>query len=495
MSISAYLRAWACLAVLIAASSSILAVQTACAATVTAGPDVQSSIDAASPGDTVLVGPGSFGPLTIRKSMTLIGNGSLVRTSGTNACISVEASGVTVSGFQVRDGLYGIRLNNATGCTIENNTVIGCKQPGIALLFSDNNVIRNNNASFNGLGGEGWYGIYLSNSNGNLIEDNVANNNGAYGINLFPSCNNNTIRRNVLQRNMYGLYMFTSCAYNRILENDMSYNTASGLDLRFNCHHNIMKNNSMVGNVVAGVSYLDCGQNTLSENVIRGNGRFGIQILGQGSENAIIGNNISASPTGIYLEPGNNLIYKNRFIDNVKQVQEKERNRWNAPYPEGGNAWSDYAGEDQLSGPDQDVPGPDGFGDVAYQVSPLSEDRYPVMGARFQPIVVKKSSIEPSRATVGENVIIKAWLDATYGITQVSAKLPQASATGYATMNPEGDHYQGRLVTALLEPGEYQVMVRARDGRGYELEENIGRIEIVARTGRNFDSAMSKIKG
>jgi len=37
--------------------------------------------------------------------------------------------------------------------------------------------------------------------------DNAAIGNGAYGINLFPSCNNNTIKGNVLERNMYGLYM------------------------------------------------------------------------------------------------------------------------------------------------------------------------------------------------------------------------------------------------------------------------------------------------
>ncbi len=94
--------------------------------------------------------------------------------------------------------------------------------PGIALLFSDDNTIVGNNYKLNGLGGEAGIWIYLSNSNNNLIADNVAYGNGAYGINLFPSCNNNTIRRNVLQGNMYGLYMFTDCANNRIESNIMS---------------------------------------------------------------------------------------------------------------------------------------------------------------------------------------------------------------------------------------------------------------------------------
>ena len=108
-------------------------------------------------------------------------------------CAVADIMGLNISGFLVKDGFYGIKLDHVQGCSISNNTVIHCTQPGIALLYSDGNTVVGNNASFNGIVGEGWYGIYLSNSNHNLIAGNEAYGNGDYGINLFPSCRNNGV--------------------------------------------------------------------------------------------------------------------------------------------------------------------------------------------------------------------------------------------------------------------------------------------------------------
>ena len=243
---------------------------------------------------------------------------------------------MNISGFLVKDGFYGIKLNYVKGCTIANNTVIYCAQPGIALIFSDGNTITGNNASFNGIVGEGWYGIYLSNSNDNLITNNVAYGNGAYGINLFPSCRNNTIRGNVLQGNMYGLYMFTDCTGNLIEKNDMSRNTNSGLDLRINCTDNLIRNNTMENNVVAGLTLMeDSGDNTISGNLIRGNGRYGMQIQSRSDGNTITFNNISESQTGIFLESSKNSIYGNHIADNVIQADDRGINTWNAAISQG----------------------------------------------------------------------------------------------------------------------------------------------------------------
>jgi parallel beta-helix repeat protein len=174
----------------------------ASAATISVSSDLQAAINAAQPGATLLVASVTYEKISIGKILNLICNWAVIQAGERDACINIEASDVSISGFLVRNGFYGIKLNNVRGCTVANNTVIRCTQPGIALLFSDGNIIQGNNASFNGLGGEGWYGIYLSNSNDNLILDNVAYGNGAYGINLFPSCSNTTFRGHILQGNM-----------------------------------------------------------------------------------------------------------------------------------------------------------------------------------------------------------------------------------------------------------------------------------------------------
>ena len=54
-------------------------------------------------------------------------------------------------------------------------------------------------------------------------------------------------------------------------------------------------------------------------------------------------------------------------------------NAWNASWPTGGNYWVDYTGEDKMSGPDQNQPGPgDGIVDLPFQIDVNTWDRYPL---------------------------------------------------------------------------------------------------------------------
>jgi len=452
-------------------------------ATVQVSSNLQAAIDAATPGDTLQVAPGAYDKITVTKSLNLVGDGSLITAGDRDACVNVEADGVNISGFAVRNGFYGIKLNSVKGCRISNNSVMHCGQPGIALLYSDGNIITGNNASLNGLGGEGWYGIYLSNSNDNLIADNAAYGNGAYGINLFPSCNNNTITRNVLKGNMYGLYMFTNCAGNLIESNVMSENTNSGLDLRFNCHDNRILNNIIQKNVVSGIDLLDSGQNLLQGNNISGNGRYGLQAQGSSDKNTIINNTISDSQSGLFVESSGNQIYGNRFVDNAAQAEDRGKNSWNAAYPRGGNFWSDYQGKDEMKGPGQDVRGKDGLGDLPYRINEVSQDKYPIMGNQVKQISIIEKSVTPYEARVGDNIAIEARLKSKYSLSQVSvhAYSSGVEAEGYARLTPVGDVYQGTFSTALLDPGRYDIVLTARDARGYELKETLGEISVVAR--------------
>ena len=467
-------------------SAALLISSVANGATLQVSSNLQAAIDAASPGDTLQVGPGVYDKITISKSLNLVGNGAVIRAGNRDACVNIDADNVRISGFLVRDGFYGIKLNYVLGCIVSNNTVIHCAQPGIALLFSHGNTITGNNASFNGIVGEGWYGIYLSNSNDNLITNNVAYGNGAYGINLFPSCRNNTIRGNVLQGNMYGLYMFTDCSENRIEKNDLSRNTNSGLDLRINCTDNLIINNTMEDNKVAGLTLMEeSGQNTISGNVIRGNGRYGLQIQSQSDGNTIIYNNISDSQTAIFLESSKNKIYGNRLADNVIQADDRGINIWNAQYPKGGNLWSDYHGQDEMQGPGQDAPGKDGFGDEPYRICETGKDQYPIMGGQVKQIIILEKEMNPTDARVGDAVAIKVKLQSRHDLLQVTARAYQdgSEAQGYCRLVLSGDFYQGTFSTALLDPGRYDIVLSAKDARGYELQETLGEVKVAARRG------------
>ena len=287
-------------------------------------------------------------------------------------------------------------------------------------------LVTGNNASFNGLGGEGWYGIYLSNSNNNLIAKNEAYGNGAYGINLFPSCSNNIIRGNVLHGNMYGLYMFRDCANNLIEFNDMSKNTNSGIDLRINCTDNLILNNTIEKNVVAGLTLMEkSGQNTIKGNLIRGNKRYGLQVQSGSDGNTILYNNISDSQTGIFVETSKNRIFGNYIADNVVQADDTGKNSWSAAYPKGGNFWSDYQGRDEMQGPDQDLSGKDGFGDDPYIINEMAKDEYPIIGNQVERMSILNKELSRNEAKVGDGIVVKAKLKSKYEITQVTVRAYQ----------------------------------------------------------------------
>jgi nitrous oxidase accessory protein len=455
------------------------------AATISVGSNLQAAIDSAKPGDTLQVAQGTYDKIEISKSISLIGNGATIRTTDRDACIRVLADNVNISGFVVRDGFYGISLENVTNCNIIGNTVLWCTQPGIMLKFSNNNYIARNNASLNGLGGEGWYGIYLTNSNHNMLLDNIAIGNGAYGINLFPSCNNNVIRGNILEKNMYGLYMFRDCTDNLIETNIMSRNTNSGMDIRFGCNDNRIINNTIVDNAVAGITLMeDSGKNIVQDNDISGNSRYGIQIQTRSNNNAIFNNSISKSQTGIFLESDGNQIYGNRLEENVIQADDRGSNKWDNGYPASGNMWSDYLGKDEMSGVGQDIPGKDGIGDSPYKINDHAVDRYPLMGNQVQLIKIIELIVDPKSTTVGNNIAVKVKFNSKYELGQVVVRATGTKGVapgGYVSMTPSGDVYKGNLVTALMDPGKYQLELNAKDAKGNELKDNLAEITVIPR--------------
>lgn len=125
---------------------------------------------------------------------------------------------------------------------------------------------------------------------------------------------------------------------------------------------------------------------TLSGNAIQAvasTGYYGVGVSYTTSSLAE-GNYISNFSVGFSLESATGWqIFGNRFYNNTLQAADVSStgagNLWDGGYPTGGNEWSDYAGHDDCSGPNQDVcPNPDGIGDTPYTF-PGNEDRYPLM--------------------------------------------------------------------------------------------------------------------
>jgi len=95
------------------------------------------------------------------------------------------------------------------------------------------------------------------------------------------------------------------------------------------------------------------------------------------------GNNISYTHIGMQITGTNqSAIYHNNFIQNDSQAYQSITSiNWDNGYPSGGNYWSNYAGVDNCSGPQQNIcPSPDGIGDTPPSIDgTVYQDHYPLM--------------------------------------------------------------------------------------------------------------------
>lgn len=64
---------------------------------------------------------------------------------------------------------------------------------------------------------------------------------------------------------------------------------------------------------------------------------------------------------------------------NALVLEDRYSNRWDNGYPNGGNYWSDYTGDDWFWGVNQDEIGCDEIGDIPYPVALYNQDNYPLM--------------------------------------------------------------------------------------------------------------------
>jgi len=159
--------------------------------TVGSGESIQSAIDVASPGDTILVSAGFYNEsLVVNKPVLLIGAGmdtTIIDGQNGQYVINVVANtnNVVIEGFTIQSALnptYGIEITS-DGSTISDDRVQEC-QTGIYLSFSTSNTVTDNIIAGNTIGG---LIVYTSSNNTflrNLVEKNYQ------GLNVIGSSNN-----------------------------------------------------------------------------------------------------------------------------------------------------------------------------------------------------------------------------------------------------------------------------------------------------------------
>jgi nitrous oxidase accessory protein len=322
----------------------------------------------ASDGETILVRGGvHHGPLVVRKSVRLVGEGRpLIDGQGRGTVVRLEAPAAELRGFAIRssgdvlaredagvlaaasglriednlfeDVLFGVNLRQAPRSVVRGNELHGKDLPVarrgdlIRLWYSDDVIVAANTT----VGGRDtvlWY------SKGLTVRDNRVQG-GRYGLH-FMYCHDASVAGNLLRDNSVGAFLM----YSR----------------RLRLRGNWIAGNRGPSGYGIGLKDMDDGQ--IAGNVLVGN-KVGIFL--EHACAAFADNLVADNDTGIVLFPSarGNRFEANTFVENGEQVVIEgspgmmTTNLWR------GNYWSDYRGYDADG---------DGKGDLAYRPARLFE--------------------------------------------------------------------------------------------------------------------------
>ena len=331
------------------------------------GDRISTVIQYASPGDTLLIGPGEyFEQLKIDKALTIIGKqyphirggykghvililasntsieGLKISESGTRliddlACIRVEADSVLIHNNVLTRPLHGIYVKGGNHIIITNNRIEGRldlivadRGNGIHLWNSSNNRLYRNEIS------NVRDGIYFSFANNTEIDENHIHH-VRYGLHYMYS-DDNIFTNNLFENNVAGAALMYS---ERILLRKNVFAKCRGFRA-YGILYQSMDHTTAIDNLIIdnsrGVFFDNCNYNAFYNNVVVDND-LAIQIMGSGEQNNI---------------------YYNNFINNLGNlVVDSKNSDTNWTDEEGGNYWSDYKGYD-LDG--------DGLGDVPHKI-------------------------------------------------------------------------------------------------------------------------------
>jgi parallel beta-helix repeat protein len=323
--------------------SALSKIQTAKAGTIVVPdnyPTIQAAINAASSGDTIYVKVGTYHEnVFVNKAVSIVGENknTTIIDGGKSNTITVKADNVTISDFTIRNGWSGIYSNGYDRMTIEENIVTANIGTGVG------------------------DGIYIMNSYGDIIGNNIITGNTEDGLTLAPNTTDSIVSENIIVLNGgTGVFMHDHADRNTIIDNNVSLNSEHGVYMAKVYDNHVYRNcirSNKVGFTIHGGT-----RNIIEDNSVVSNVEAGFRLL----QDSI--------PTA------DNEFYHNDIGNNV-QVQDftQSKNTWNNGYPSGGNYWADYVDVDEKRGPDQNRLGCDGIWDHTRIIGNYSQDMYPLV--------------------------------------------------------------------------------------------------------------------
>ena len=466
---------------------------------------IQEAINAANPGDAIFVYNGTYHEhVVIQKDiLRLLGqnrDNTIIDADGTGSAVRITANNVIVANFTVRNSGpnypdSGIYLNSSSFCSITENMMINNfhgilledssentlgnnigtgNRWGILLPWAPDNTLRENNLTDN-VYNFGVWGTQTSDYLQRIDTTNTVNGKPVYylinqkDLKVNPSTHPNagylalinstriTVENLTLTSNDQGI-LFAFTTNSSIFNSDIKNNDL-GI-LLTNSAENIISNNYIDDNWF-GIASLASSNNIICQNVITSS-YIGIEYAGS-SNGQFFSNNVVNNHYGIMLwwsSSSGNKIYHNNLINNEIQVDityQNPVNTWDDGYPSGGNYWSDYAGGDLKSGPNQDQSGTDGIGDTPYIIDTDNRDRYPFMNP-FACIVKFECNPKTPRATEGIEYNASASYSQNGNITSYEWNFEDGNIT--TVTEPLINH-------TYTEEGNYTVALKITDEKGW----------------------------
>jgi nitrous oxidase accessory protein len=337
--------------------------------TVHAGENLQAAIDAASPGDLLLVDAGTYtGNFLVPIPLTLQGVGMPV-LDGNNALnkdtLTLLADGIQVEGFVITNSARaGINISSG-GNLIYGNGIVHNDRYGIAVWGAGNRIEGNNCSDSHGTISRNGIGIYVSNSPSTQIRNNTLLGNRKNGIqasyasfltmegNLIASCGGSS-------GGGHGIRADNS-AFIVARDNQIQDCLTDGLYL-YNASHSLFQNLTL-DNTSTGVLLSGTDNTTFERLTVLHN---------------LVGMDVSSSGTALP-----DRVFRSCFTDNILQARTSGSviawisstplpYRFEGRYFENytGNFWDTYAGADGNG---------DGIGDLPYPISAGNTDSYPLI--------------------------------------------------------------------------------------------------------------------
>ncbi len=319
---------------------------------------LQGAIDAAQPGDTLLLLSGTYsGSVNIHQSLTLSGNGasagdggSVVDGEGSSHVIKISAPDVVIKGLNIlnsgdvaEDEDSGVFITDKgdrsriEGNYFEHNQIgVYLKGPE-SVVVSDNVIIGSQFHRINDRGN----GVYLWNSPGSSIQNNVIRF-GRDGI-FVNASHDNIFSGNHMSELRFAIhYMY---ANDSEVSNNISINNHVGFAIMFS-DRITATNNFSSGDEKRGLFF-----NSTNYSLIEGNRVVGAEkcvFIYNANFNQINNNSFEQCQIGIHFTAGSekNEIYANAFIGNRSQVKYVGTRYLEWSSNGRGNYWSDNAAFD-----------------------------------------------------------------------------------------------------------------------------------------------------